>query len=165
MLLEYKNKNWLGIQIARFHKNYKVHPETGCWEWEKSLYRGGYGKFKMFNSAIISAHRASWFIKHKSLPDNLCVLHKCDNRKCVNPDHLFLGTYSDNSEDRSRKNRFCGENAGAAKLKRSEVIYILNSDFTMKNLAEKFGVCTSTINAIKSRENWKGITDEEIRNG
>lgn len=79
-------------------------PELGaCWLWTGCLGAGGYGAFIMGRDQY--AHRASWIFANGAIPDNLCVLHKCDTPACVNPAHLFLGTTKDNIEDRQRKGR------------------------------------------------------------
>jgi len=86
----------------RFHKSY-VKVKSGCWEWVGSLHVTGYGYIKSNKRRLLS-HIVSWEL-HNGSRNNLCVLHKCDNRKCVNPKHLFLGTRKDNNVDRDSKGR------------------------------------------------------------
>lgn len=81
----------------------KVKTGAGCWEWQASIYPKGYGQFGIAGKPAL-AHRVSWFIAHGEWPTFL-VCHKCDNRKCVRPDHLFEGTHSDNIRDMDRKGR------------------------------------------------------------
>jgi len=84
---------------------------SGCWEWQSSIRGNGYGAF--FTHLIeegrkcYGAHRYSWMLAHGPIPDGLWVLHKCDNRICVNPDHLFLGDRTDNMRDCAQKGRVC----------------------------------------------------------
>lgn len=80
-------------------------PELGnCWEWTASICSGGYGN-KRWNGKVEPTQRISWILAYGAIPDNLWVLHKCDNRKCVNPEHLFLGTQQDNIKDMIIKKR------------------------------------------------------------
>jgi len=76
-----------------------------CWEWGGFIKETGYGQFRLNRDKMITAHRASFMIFNNEIPEGLCVLHKCDNRKCVNPSHLFLGTNQDNVDDREKKGR------------------------------------------------------------
>jgi hypothetical protein len=80
-----------------------------CWEWQANISRNGYGKTEIWKNGYAyarTAHRAIYEIQHKVfLPKETFVCHKCDNRKCCNPDHLFLGTASDNMHDCLEKGR------------------------------------------------------------
>lgn len=75
-----------------------------CWVWKGSKAGAGYGVLGIDYKSVY-AHRFSYELHFGPIPDNLCVLHKCDNPPCVNPDHLFLGTQLDNMDDRNRKGR------------------------------------------------------------
>lgn len=95
----------LNNQEERFYKKIKI-VETGCWEWTAARYNNKhmYGSFR-YNSKKTLAHRASYLIYNGDIPEGLLVCHTCDNEKCVNPGHLFLGTQSDNMQDMLSKNR------------------------------------------------------------
>lgn len=82
----------------------KVEMGPFCWEWRGSLNTGGYGNLTAASRAKL-AHRASWEMHFGPIPDGLCVMHRCDNRRCVNPAHLVLGTYLDNNRDGFAKGR------------------------------------------------------------
>jgi hypothetical protein len=77
--------------------------KSGCWEWQRAL-RNTYGVMK-YEGKNESAHRLSYRAFRGEIPDGLLVCHKCDNRKCINPKHLFIGTYSDNTRDCLEKGR------------------------------------------------------------
>ena len=74
--------------------------ETGCLVWGRTIFENGYGRYKEKR-----AHRVSWELNHGKITGNLLVLHKCDVRACVNPEHLFLGTQLDNMRDMIDKGR------------------------------------------------------------
>lgn len=84
----------------------KINPssENDCWEWDAANCRKGYGRVKWMGR-FEGAHRASYMLFVGEIPDEILVCHKCDNPKCVNPSHLFLGTYSDNMKDCFNKGR------------------------------------------------------------
>jgi len=83
----------------------KIKKQTsGCWEWKGNISSSGYGLLS-YKGKNIGSHILSWILHNGEIENNLWVLHKCDNRKCVNPKHLFLGTRQDNMDDMVRKGR------------------------------------------------------------
>lgn len=97
----------------RFWRKVRRAETAACWEWQASLTgsKVPYGQFTLPRTADqkqphIYAHRMAWMLTHGPIPDGLLVCHRCDNPKCCNPTHLFLGTQFDNMQDASRKGRF-----------------------------------------------------------
>lgn len=134
----------------------------GCWYWTGAIYKNGYGQIG-FNRKHQTVHRLSYELHKGKIPKHLCVLHSCDNRLCVNPDHLSLGTHKENTKDMIKKGRkplFLGENASASKLRNEDVLNIRASYIggeSMISLAKKYGVRYQSIGAIIYRRTWKHI--------
>jgi len=91
--------------MRRFLSKVSLQITSGCWVWTGFRNAQGYGHFALDGYKVGRAHRASWVLHRGSIPTGLCVLHRCDNPSCVNPDHLFLGTDADNAHDRDAKGR------------------------------------------------------------
>ena len=129
----------------------------GCWEWQAAL-NNGYGWFNV-DGRIRNAHRVAALLSGKidSLDSELHVLHKCDNPKCCNPDHLFVGTNADNVADRVKKGRsgvvrHIGQTNGMSKLTNAQVKEIRGlyfaSMFSQSQLARRYGVHQPHISRI-----------------
>lgn len=144
----------LVLSKDRFFTNVKV--VGNCWEWQgcKVL---GYGVM-YHNKKTIRAHRFSYLIHKGTLDSELFICHTCDNKRCVNPDHLYQGTRFDNAQDALQRGLLkCGEKSHIAKLRKEQVLEILKSKVTLTELARRYGVGKSTIQRIKKRESWKQV--------
>lgn len=149
---------------ARFWSNVAItsNPEK-CWIWQGKLNRDNYGKFwaKIFGKSQTLAHRIAFYFYYGVDPKNSCCCHKCDNPRCVNPNHLFLATSRINQADKVAKQRQArGEKQRCAKLTDKTVKQIkhsLKAGESLSNLADRFGVAFQTIGAIKSGKTWKHI--------
>ncbi len=138
----------------------KISPDAGCWEWQRGKV-AGYGYLRSCGRNIL-AHRASAIAHYGKIPDGLWVLHRCDNRACINPDHLFFGTSLDNVRDAISKDRHArGERMGCAKLTDERVLQILRFDRSKGNvpriLAARFNVTACTIQNVIAGRTWKHI--------
>lgn len=130
--------------------------ECGCWIWMGSLDPGGYGTIKTFGKNE-KTHRASWKAFVGPIPDGLKVLHTCDIRCCINPDHLFIGTQADNVADMIAKGRGpnCrGERNANSKITAAQAKEIKNSSLGVVQLGELYGLRKSMVSNIKRGENW-----------
>ena len=133
--------------------------EAGCWIWLGQMSVSGYGQIKD-HYRTRSAHRVSYELHVGKIPDGLVVCHRCDVRLCVNPSHLFLGTSDDNNKDKARKGRSHkprGENHPGHVLTEDAVIAIRASAEPDEVLADRYGVGTPTIRAVKNRRIWKWL--------
>lgn len=130
-------------------------PMAGCHIWLGSAERYGtlqaQGKTKL-------AHRVAFECARGPIPDGMCVLHRCDNMLCINPDHLFIGTTAENSADMTSKDRQAkGIRHGMAKLTPDQVKAIRHEVGTQVEIAGRYGVDHRTIGRIKSGDLWRSV--------
>lgn len=159
------------LPILNEHFWSKVFPEpnSGCWLWVGATIGDGYGTFLRGSRRGLGPDRRRMELAHRLVyshwvrPPKQLVLHRCDIRACVNPDHLFEGTHADNAADRDRKGRAAchkGTNNGRAKLTVVQVREIrqLAADGVPKVvLASLFGVTPTQITTIVHRKQWTHI--------
>jgi hypothetical protein len=173
----------LNHEIAlRFWSKVDVGQPSECWEWRGARNSSGYGSFGV-KRQIVSAHRVASALAGRD-PTKWHVCHTCDNRACVNPSHLFLGTHSDNMADKVEKGRQAkgatlsalvrqsaargdnhpfridpsravrGEQSGMAKLTDDQVRAIRSDRRPSRHIAKDYGVGKSTINCVRSGAAW-----------
>jgi len=138
----------------RFWDKVALSGRGGCWEWAGWTNLRGYGQMAI-SGHIVLAHRLSFEMCNGRIPSGLCVLHKCDNPPCVNPEHLFLGTRADNVADKKAKGR-CSR-LGRRKLRPEDVFAVrslLESGLTLEKIASIFGVQKACIHKIKAGKTW-----------
>jgi len=143
----------------RMNKYSKINPTTGCIEWVGYRNEHGYGRISI-GERMVLAHRVAWETTNGPIPEELRVLHKCDNPQCVNPEHLFLGTQADNIADMNIKGRQVspkGEKSGVAKLTEENIRKIRADDRILAKVAKDYGVTLSAISKIKNRISWSHV--------
>lgn len=141
-----------------------LRPELGpCWVWTAALHTSGYGWFAIGNGRSARAHRVSWELARGPIPPEKMVLHRCDNRRCVRPDHLFLGTSADNVADMVAKGRAHdqrGSRNGHAKLTERQVLELrrrVASGEPYARVGEEFGITRPAAFDIVTGRRWRGV--------
>lgn len=153
---------------------------AGCWHWTGAIGSHGYGVIGNGPHSTITTHRLSWQLAYgRPVPEGLFVLHRCDNRKCVRPDHLYLGDARQNSADvRERgdtshwdierrktpeleRRRVAALKRGAehhrsnAKLTEQEAVAVRAAQGSQREIAARFGICQQTVSLIKQGKLWR----------
>lgn len=141
----------------------RVEKTDGCWNWTAGQTGNPnmkYG-FVVWGTRRMAAHRASWELAYGPIPDGQCVLHECDNPLCVRPEHLFLGTRTDNNEDKMNKGRHRGlprEKNPNARLTETEVAEIrrlhATTSLLQREIAEQFGISQTHVSEIVLGKVW-----------
>ena len=151
---------------AEFLSKARLNPVTGCLEWQTHL--GGskraYGRVVMGSRKTGRyyryAHRLVWESIHGPLGKGQCVLHRCDNPRCVNPTHLFVGSQADNMRDMASKGRGGAPRGGrhmSAKLTEEQARSALCSDLSTPQLAAEWGVSYQSIWALRAGKTWRHL--------
>lgn len=155
---------------ARFF-SYVRKIATGCHEWQRRFDKQGYGFFHFVGCQgkllYLRAHRCAWEYAFGPVPADVCVLHECDNPKCVNPDHLFLGTRTDNHDDMVAKNRhnkfgsgLHGSQVPNAKLTEKRVVVVIRKLLAGKSqnrVAQELGLHSNIVSSIARGVAWAHV--------
>ena len=146
---------WAGFQRAG----------SGCLEWQRGKSTDGYGTCSAdLGDGSSRCHRVAWVLTNGAIPAGLGVLHRCDNRSCGDPEHLFLGTQADNIRDMLQKGRntpLRGAANPSAKLTRDQVLEIralIEGGMTNLAIAALYGVCDSSVSNIRTGHTWRDLT-------
>jgi hypothetical protein len=157
-----KSAHTLSKFKARFWSRVTRDTADRCWQWQGSVASGGYGQIALCEHNLL-AHRVAYELHYGAFPRSAWILHRCDNRLCVNPAHLFLGDAQANVDDMVKKGRNAppkGESHYQSKLNKEQVLSIrarvINGE-SQRELSREFGVDFSTISKVVRRETWKHI--------
>jgi len=134
-----------------------IEKSDGCWNWTGRMNEHGYGLTGIRGKSTL-AHRTYWEFIKGPIPAGLCVLHSCDNRKCVNPDHLRVGTHAENMKDASIRNRFPSRSGSLNPNTKLDIEKVneIRADKTSTHvaLAKKYGVTDVSIRNIRVGKTW-----------
>lgn len=165
--IEWAKKHGSKLNLITDEKQYildriEINKETGCWEWTGTCFFSGYARAGLYSRKgkkySQHANRMSYVVFKGDIPENMYVCHSCDNPKCVNPDHLFLGTPKDNAIDMKNKRRsLSGEKHPNSKLTEHDALEIRKSKRSKEFLSEKYGVSVYTIRDVLIRRTWNHI--------
>lgn len=142
--------------------------DESCWDWVGFTHPQGYGHLTIAGM-LFKAHRAAYEAYNGPIPHEMHVLHRCDNPGCVNPDHLFLGTHTDNMQDKASKNRsavMAGEDNPHSKLSTwmvADIIRRRRNGEPGVNVAQLYGVSPCTVSAINVGRNWSHVSLEDSK--
>lgn len=151
-------------ETSRFWSKLEIATQSKCWNWKGAVSKNGYGSFK-FDGVAVTASRLAYFLWYNKDPGSMMVLHTCDNRRCCNPHHLYLGDVKQNSRDmvergRHRTGPVVGSGNGNAKLTEADVMAIramFAAGKTNIEIAARYGVKHQTISKIRRGYFWKHV--------
>ena len=157
-------------RMRKTFDKYVIRNGEYCWKWKGCITPGGYSAINVYRKKE-QAHRVSWMIYKGEIPDGMFVCHRCSNRECTNPEHLFIGTHQDNMKDMLNKGRKfikSGSKYNFAKLNEKKIIKIMkmiHSRYSDRQISEQFNVTRPTITNIRNRKAWKHVDFTAPSNG
>lgn len=145
--------------LSRFNRY--ILKTDSCWNWTGTLAKVGYPVLNV-NGTLVYGHRIAYFLKDRNFDQSMCVLHSCDNRKCVNPSHLFLGTRQDNMQDKVSKNRQSFGEMNTHTLTEQDIIEIkqkyATGKYTQRRLGVAYRVNQSEISRVLAGYRWRHMS-------
>lgn len=161
----YKGHRPTSTPTQLFFKNVTPGLPDECWEWQGYINNSGYGELRCGTGPLLRAHRVSYEIHKDVIPPHMHVCHSCDNRRCVNPAHLWLGTDADNVHDMDNKGRrvvvpHYGEDHGMAKLTKEQVLQIrqfAQSGMSYEEIGRRFAISDVHAGRVAKGECWAHI--------
>ena len=150
-----------GTPQERFWRKVNKEAPNGCWEWTGTLYQNGYGQLRVGSVGVdrrmIQVHRFSFELHKGTLGGSLC-LHTCDNRKCVNPEHLYAGTALENMRDRTVRGRASSDTRSKLSEQKVRLARLLHQNgWGHRRIAERFNVSAQAIGSVISGESWAHV--------
>lgn len=143
------------VLAERLFGNCVPVPESGCWIWEGYLTKDGYGQITISDKGH-RTHRVAWELVNGPIPHGMLVCHRCDTPTCINPNHLFIGSHSDNLRDAMNKGRKQPP-PNPGKLTAEQVVEIRNASEKQSVIAKKYGIVQQMVSSIKLRQTWKHV--------
>lgn len=143
-------------QIASFWNKVAITSKEECWLWLGCKNKRGYGSVRI-NYLMLRANRVSYFIANGPFLDSLLICHRCDNPQCVNPNHLFSGTHTQNVRDMIEKGRDEYQSGlNPDKIRSIRALYSSGTR-TMQSICDQFGIAMGTCSFIINRKTWKDV--------
>jgi hypothetical protein len=150
-----------------FSKSFSPEPNTGCWIWTGYIGVGGYGHMSVRNRKKTDhkyAHRHSFERSNGPVPHGMIVLHSCDNRWCVNPEHLSVGTHQENMDDMVSRGRSLVNNKNSAKIdiETARKVYMATLLYSQTEVARQFSISQPLVSMIRNGRVWPEVKNEFV---
>lgn len=126
-----------------------VKDENGCWLWNRAKDWRGYGKIKV-GGRMFGVHRLAYRLFKGEIPEDLCVCHSCNNKLCLNPDHLYLASRENNMTHAHRDGLVPSKRPGYHRLSRIETLEIGNAEGSLRDVATRYNIATSTVSRSRA---------------